>query len=77
MQEEVIVSGERGVIGRSLDRITTRFGRKPTDLVFRGITLLLVFIVIAIVIGVAAGAGGLLMADHQRLWLELFDEFGL
>ena len=53
MQEEVIISGERGVIGRSLDWITTRFGKKPTDLVFRGITLLLVFIVIAIVIGVA------------------------
>jgi len=53
MQEQVAVTDERGVIGRSLDRITTRFGRKPTDLVFRGITLLLVFIVIAIVIGVA------------------------
>ncbi len=54
MQEQVTVSGERGVIGRSLDWITTRFGKKPTDLVFRGITLLLVFIVIATVIGVAA-----------------------
>ena len=54
MQEQVAVTEERGVIGRSLDRITTRFGRKPTDLVFRGITLLLVFIVIATVIGVAA-----------------------
>ena len=36
MQERVTVSGERGVIGRSLDWITTRFGRKPSDLVFRG-----------------------------------------
>src|SRR5213083_2127692 len=50
--QQVTVSGERGVIGRSLDWITTRFGKKPTDLVFRGITLLLVFIVIATVIGV-------------------------
>ena len=54
MQQHVTVSDERGVIGRSLDWITTRFGKKPTDLVFRGITLLLVFIVIATVIGVAA-----------------------
>ena len=54
MQEQVTVSGERGVIGRSLDWITTRFGKKPTDLVFRGITLLFVFVVIATVIGVAA-----------------------
>ena len=54
MQEQVTVSGERGVIGRSMDWVTTRFGRKPTDLVFRGVTMLLVFIVIAIVIGVAA-----------------------
>ena len=52
--QQVTVSEERGVIQRSLDWITTRFGRKPTDLVFRGITLLLVFIVIATVIGVAA-----------------------
>ena len=36
MQEQVTVSGERGVIGRSLDWVTTRFGRKPSDLVFRG-----------------------------------------
>src|SRR2546429_2986394 len=53
MQEKLTVSRERGVIGRSLDWVTTRFGRKPTDLVFRGVTLLLVFIVIATVIGVA------------------------
>src|SRR5438034_218325 len=52
--QQVTVSEERSVIQRSLDWITTRFGRKPTDLVFRGITLLLVFIVIATVIGVAA-----------------------
>ncbi len=45
---------ERGVLQRSLDWMTTRFGKKPTDLVFRGITLLLVFIVVATVIGVAA-----------------------
>src|SRR6266702_2259829 len=51
--QQVSVSEERGVIGRSLDWVTTRFGRKPTDLVFRGVTLLLVFIVIATVIGVA------------------------
>ena len=52
--QQVSASEERGVIRRSLDWVTTRFGRKPTDLVFRGITLLLVFIVIATVIGVAA-----------------------
>src|SRR5256886_10470559 len=54
MQQHVTVSDERGVIQRSLDWITTRFGKKPTALVFRGITLLFVFIVIATVIGVAA-----------------------
>src|SRR5256886_11521502 len=53
MQQHVTVSDERGVIQRSLDWITTRFGKKPTALVFRGITLLFVFIVIATVIGVA------------------------
>ena len=53
MQEQVTVSGERGVVGRSLDWATTRFGRKPINIVFRGVTMLLVFIVIAIVIGVA------------------------
>src|SRR5213592_5099305 len=52
--QQVTVSEERSVIQRCLDWITTRFGRKPTDLVFRSITLLLVFIVIATVIGVAA-----------------------
>lgn len=52
MQQQVTVS-ERGVVHRSLEWVTTRFGKKPTDLVFRGITLLLVFVVVAIVIGVA------------------------
>src|SRR6266536_3215992 len=51
--QQVSVSEERGVIRRSLDWVTTRFGRRPTDLLFRGITLLLVFIVVATVIGVA------------------------
>src|SRR5438128_7311758 len=52
--QQVSLSEDRGVIRRSLDWVTTRFGRRPTDLLFRGITLLLVFIVVATVIGVAA-----------------------
>src|SRR2546428_11100143 len=51
--QQVSLSEDRGVIRRSLDWVTTRFGRRPTDLLFRGITLLLVFIVVATVIGVA------------------------
>jgi phosphate transport system permease protein len=53
MGQQVSVSRE-GVAQRSLAWVTTRFGRKPSDLLFRGITLLLVLVVIAIVLGVAA-----------------------
>src|SRR6266852_2909785 len=52
MQQRIPVS-ERGVVKQSLDWVTTRFGKKPSDLLFRGLTLLLVLVVIATVIGVA------------------------
>src|SRR2546425_9752729 len=52
MQQRITIS-ERGVVKRSLDWVTTRFGKKPSDLLFRGLTLLLVLVVVATVIGVA------------------------
>lgn len=51
--QQLTASKKRSVVQRSFEWMTTRFGRRPTDLLFRGVTLLLVFIVIAIVIGVA------------------------
>jgi phosphate transport system permease protein len=51
MQQQVSVS--RGRIGqRSLAWVTTRFGRRPADLLFRGVTMLFVLIVLALVAGV-------------------------
>src|SRR6266516_6752518 len=52
MQQQVSVS-QGHIFQRSLAWVTTRFGRKPTDLLFRGVTLLLVFIVLATFICVA------------------------
>jgi phosphate transport system permease protein len=52
MQQHVSVS--RGGAGqRGLARLTARFGKRPIDLLFRGITLLFVLIVLAVVLGVA------------------------
>ena len=52
MQQHVSLA--RGGAGqRSLAWLTRRFGRRPSDLLFRGVTLLLVFIVLALVAGVA------------------------
>src|SRR5229473_8167350 len=52
MQQRVSLA--RGGAGqRSLAWLTRRFGRRPSDLLFRGVTLLLVFIVLALVAGVA------------------------
>src|SRR6266581_2111221 len=51
MQQHVSVS--RGGAGqRGLARLTARFGKRPIDLLFRGITLLFVLIVLAVVLGV-------------------------
>jgi phosphate transport system permease protein len=52
MQQQL--SGEHaGLRQRSVDWAVARFGRRPTDLLFRGITMLFVLIVLALVIGVA------------------------
>src|SRR6266700_2437712 len=52
MQQHVSLA--RGGAGqRRLAWLTRRFGRRPSDLLFRGVTLLLVFIVLALVAGVA------------------------
>ncbi len=52
MQQHVSVS--RGGAGqRGLVRLTARFGKRPIDLLFRGITLLFVLIVLAVILGVA------------------------
>ena len=52
MQQHVSVS--RGGAGqRGLARLTARFGKRPIDLLFRGITLLFVLIVLAVILGVA------------------------
>src|SRR5213592_2137478 len=52
MQQQVPVT--RGnVIQRRLARVTERFGLRPTDLLFRGITMFFVLVVLAVVIGVA------------------------
>src|SRR5216684_3888272 len=52
MQQRVSLA--RGGAGqRRLAWLTRRFGRQPSDLLFRGVTLLLVFIVLALVAGVA------------------------
>src|SRR6266487_3941096 len=50
MQQQVSVS--RGGGGK-LARLTARFGKRPIDLLFRGITLLFVLIVLAVILGVA------------------------
>ncbi len=52
MQQQVSVS-QGHIWQRSLAWMTTRFGRKPTDVLFRGITMLFVLIVIVLVAGVA------------------------
>jgi phosphate transport system permease protein len=52
MQQRVSVSRERAG-QRGLAWVTTRFGRRPSDLLFRGITMLFVLIVMALVAGVA------------------------
>src|SRR6266487_2264298 len=49
MQQQVSVS--RGGGGK-LARLTARFGKRPIDLLFRGITLLFVLIVLAVILGV-------------------------
>ncbi len=52
MQQHVSVS--RGGAGqRGLARLTARFGKRAIDLLFRGITLLFVLIVLAVILGVA------------------------
>src|SRR6266702_2273600 len=50
MQQQVSVS--RGGGGK-LARLTARFGKRAIDLLFRGITLLFVLIVLAVILGVA------------------------
>jgi len=52
MQQHVSVSGGGGGKG-GLAWLTTRFGKRPIDLLFRGITLLFVLIVLAVILGVA------------------------
>jgi phosphate transport system permease protein len=52
MQQHVSVS-RAGIGQRRLAWLTRRFGRRPGDLLFRGVTLLLVFIVLGLVAGVA------------------------
>ncbi len=51
--QQLTASEKRSVVQRSLEWVTTRFGKRPTDLFFRAVTLLLVFIVVATVISVA------------------------
>ena len=52
MQQRVSIA-PGGLGQRSMTWLTRRFGRRPTDLLFRGLTYLLVLAVLAIVAGVA------------------------
>jgi len=51
MQQHASVA--RGEGQRGLAWLTERFGKKPTDLLFRGITMLFVVVVLALIFGVA------------------------
>jgi phosphate transport system permease protein len=51
MQQQVSVSRREGQ--RALAWLTARFGKRPSDLLFRGITLLFVLIVLVLIFGVA------------------------
>ncbi len=52
MQQQVPVT-QGNFIQRRLARVTERFGLRPTDLLFRGITMFFVLVVLAVVLGVA------------------------
>lgn len=52
MQQQVPVSRDR-TGQRRLDWLVARFGRRPSDLLFRGVTMLFVLIVVVLVVGVA------------------------
>lgn len=52
MQQQVSIA-QSGLGRRSLAWLTRRFGRRPSDLLFRGVTYLLVLAVLAVVAGVA------------------------
>ncbi len=70
MQQQVSVS-QGHIWQRSLAWMTTRFGRKPTDVLFRGITMLFVLIVIVLVAGVACRTSHLWYLDYLRICTAL------
>src|SRR5260370_35451671 len=51
MQQQVSVP--QSSLQRSVAWLTRRFGRRPSDLLFRGVTFLLVLVVLGLVVGVA------------------------
>ena len=53
MQQQVSVP--QSSLQRSVAWVTRRFGRRPSDLLFRGVTFLMVLIVLGLVVGVAWG----------------------
>ncbi|HET8853584.1 MAG TPA: phosphate ABC transporter permease subunit PstC [Ktedonobacteraceae bacterium] len=51
MQQQVSIP--QSSLQRSVAWVTRRFGRRPSDLLFRGVTFLLVLVVLGLVVGVA------------------------